>query len=293
MNGKPKMLVLRGIPASGKSTFAKKLIQDQPHWYRLNDDLLREMLHGDLPFSGKREKFVRAANKATVRALLENQRNVVIDNTNLTDGHYERWKNVADEFGAECALHVMGTPLVECVQRNVDRGLTVPTSVIVNMARQIRMPDAFGAREIICDIDGTVAEISHRLKFMRGEEKDWDKAFSLIHKDGVRWEVVAQVKEASKELDASVVFVSARQERERAVTESWLAQLGLNWFTLVMRPTGDFRDDVAVKRGILNKYFEKDRIVKVFDDRLRVLSMWEEEFGEDVVVSVNVGNKEY
>ena len=40
-----KILILRGLPASGKSTFARKLLNENPNaWKRLNKDELRAML---------------------------------------------------------------------------------------------------------------------------------------------------------------------------------------------------------------------------------------------------------
>lgn len=44
------ILFLKGLPASGKSTFAKKYCIDNPEFKRLNKDDIREEL-GNLPFS--------------------------------------------------------------------------------------------------------------------------------------------------------------------------------------------------------------------------------------------------
>ena len=137
MNGRPKVLVLQGIPGSGKTTFAKRLISDQPHWYRINGDESRRMMNGDLPFSGKREGVVNTAQKAMVRALLEKGVNVVVDNTNLSERHLDRWRTIADEFNAKFAVHVMETSLDVCLERNLarDNDTYVPANVVINMAR--------------------------------------------------------------------------------------------------------------------------------------------------------------
>ena len=217
-----KLLVMRGIPASGKSTFAKKLVADQPNWFRVNRDDIRSMFNGDMPYNYKREKQVMASQKAIVRAILSTGANVIIDDTNLTDRHLARWRTVANEFSAEYAVHVMETPLKDCVARNSirDRDHYVPISVLVNMARGIKMPDAFNEKEVICDVDGTIAEVSHRLKYMRGPEKNWDTAFSLIPQDSVRYEILEQLNQDIQD-GCHIVMVSARQESNREVTEDW------------------------------------------------------------------------
>src|SRR4051812_35205014 len=53
-----RVYVLRGLQASGKSTFARNLLRDEPNeWKRINRDLIREMLD-DSVWSAKNEKFV-------------------------------------------------------------------------------------------------------------------------------------------------------------------------------------------------------------------------------------------
>ena len=41
-----KIIILKGIPASGKSTFAKEYIQTNPNFRRVNRDELRTMHNG-------------------------------------------------------------------------------------------------------------------------------------------------------------------------------------------------------------------------------------------------------
>ena len=54
-----KVLVLKGIPASGKSTYAKQLVKDNPGMYkRINRDDLRHMLDG-YKMTNANEKFIK------------------------------------------------------------------------------------------------------------------------------------------------------------------------------------------------------------------------------------------
>ena len=73
----PKVTICRGLPASGKSTWAKK--QDA---VRINKDDLRDMLDNG-KWSGKREKLVLDTRDSIMVKALRQGRNVIIDDTNL------------------------------------------------------------------------------------------------------------------------------------------------------------------------------------------------------------------
>ena len=62
-----RLLITRGLPASGKTTFARKL---QPQVVRVNRDDLRRMLHGQRLFTQRAEGQVTQAQRAAVEALL-------------------------------------------------------------------------------------------------------------------------------------------------------------------------------------------------------------------------------
>ena len=69
-----KILILRGLPASGKSTFARNLLTENPHaWKRLNKDELRAMLDNSV-HSVPNEKFVEYA-----RPLIEGEVKIAIE----------------------------------------------------------------------------------------------------------------------------------------------------------------------------------------------------------------------
>jgi len=143
---------------------------------------------------------------------------------------------------------------------------------------------------IVCDLDGTLCNIDHRLHFVQyvnkpvegapldcneRPRKDWDSFFNGVPNDTVN-EPVLKVLDAfrSGQQIYEIVFCSGRPERCRADTEAWLKQHGFNHYALWMREDGDFRRDDIVKQEILDKYLEKDRVLFVLDDRDQVVDMW-------------------
>jgi phosphoglycolate phosphatase-like HAD superfamily hydrolase len=130
---------------------------------------------------------------------------------------------------------------------------------------------------VVFDIDGTIANIEHRLDYVRSKPKNW-KAFDAgIPNDKVN-PYVAAAFFALRDAGHDIVFASGRNERSRDATVAWLDANGF-WQPsshLWMRKADDFRSDDIVKLEILDEiiadYGKKPDMV--FDDRPRVIRAW-------------------
>ena len=78
---KRKIEILVGPPASGKSTYAKMLVEEQG-FFRVNKDDLRRMLYGK-QFVQEYEAIVEMVQRSVIYRLIHSWKSVVIDNTNL------------------------------------------------------------------------------------------------------------------------------------------------------------------------------------------------------------------
>ena len=124
------------------------------------------------------------------------------------------------------------------------------------------------------DIDGTLADCSHRLHHNQKQPKDWKAFFADCHADAPLHHIV-QLAITLFDADQNVVFVSGRSDECRMQTAEWLDRQGLPCGPLYMRKQGDHRDDDIVKIELLAKLradgFEP---VMAFDDRNRVVAAW-------------------
>lgn len=147
-------------------------------------------------------------------------------------------------------------------------------------------------KAIIFDIDGTLANLDHRLRHILNEPKDWDSFYSDMSQD----KPIEPVKVVCKSLldmqyladnfghDAYcyVVFCTGRPEPYRQKTLSWLEKHLLSGtimqpdiFKLYMRKEGDFRPDAKVKEELLNQIRSDGyEPILAFEDRQRVVDMW-------------------
>jgi hypothetical protein len=130
--------------------------------------------------------------------------------------------------------------------------------------------------DILCDIDGTVADCSHRLHWIKNKPKNWKAFFG-----GVKWDTpIEPTIRVIKELLYSgnqIIYCSGRPDSTRDDTTKWLTDQGLlSWSTpLYMRSTGDYRADEIVKEELLTRIKQDGfKPEAVFDDRQRVIEMW-------------------
>jgi hypothetical protein len=132
-----------------------------------------------------------------------------------------------------------------------------------------------GMRCYVFDIDGTLADITHRLPLIQKEPKDWDAFFDACSKDKPIKHMITLVRIL---VDcSSIVFVSGRAERFRAKTEAWLMKHLSFSNPLYMRKDGDHRPDNEVKSELLDQLLADGyEPALVFDDRSVVVKMWRE-----------------
>lgn len=128
---------------------------------------------------------------------------------------------------------------------------------------------------VVFDLDGTLANISHRVHHVRGGKRDWDAFFAGCVDDIPVPHVVATLK-AHVAAGHKVRIWSARSDVVRRQTEEWLASAGINPAYLQhMRAAGDNTPDATLKRFWLSQEYEKPDLI--YDDRQRVVDMWRAE----------------
>lgn len=137
---------------------------------------------------------------------------------------------------------------------------------------------------VVVDLDGTLANIDHRLHLIKRDKPDWDGFFRACVDDTPNdW-----CRELIGSLDHSglnVFIVSARSKMVFQETVDWLHKHLICRFNThysgpaltMLRAEGDYTPDDELKIKWLNESGLKDRILFVVDDRQRVVDMWRKE----------------
>lgn len=278
------IILTRGIPGSGKSTWSKGMLEEYPDLYvRLNRDDMRESIFG---FQGVGspdvEKQITQITEFAARKALAAGKAVIIDAMNLNPRYLKGWAR----FGVPVMFHDFPTPVGECIVRDNERERSVGIRAISKIVKRFKIEDDgtlpvapeihvhqyksapeyshMKTDAIVVDVDGTLANHD-------GVRNPFDT--SKYHLDTVH-EDVAFVSGVLATV-FPVIVVTGRSEEFRSETENWLRGAGVEFDKLYMRGAGDRRDDALVKHDIFHGSIAPQYNVRgVFDDRGRVLRMW-------------------
>lgn len=278
----PTITLTRGLPASGKTTWAKAEQEKDPNLVRVNKDDLRAMLHLS-KWTKENEKQVLRARDFIVEDAIRMGRNVIVDDTNGHHKHGAQMEMMAARLRAEGhKVHVEVKPfdadVEECIRRDLQRPNSVGEKIIRDMHKRFfgGMDHHQGPRYaeqdellppcIICDLDGTLAILNGRSPY---DGKAC--ASDLLN------EPVARLLRKFEE-DAQIILFSGRNGESEPETRAWLREHGIVYDKLVMRAPGDQRKDAIVKREMYEEHIEgKRRVLFVVDDRDQVVNLWRHE----------------
>jgi hypothetical protein len=125
---------------------------------------------------------------------------------------------------------------------------------------------------VIVDIDGTVADVHHRLHHIQGRgRKNWKRFFEAMDADTPIPSVIWKVRELAA--DSEIVMLTGRPEHYRDRTVAWLEQHDVPFHRLLMRPDGDHRSDFVTKEELLRK-LPRGNVRLAIDDRAPVCEMY-------------------
>jgi len=264
------VIILKGLPASGKSTWARKQLAEHPGQYkRINKDDLRAMLDGG-KWSRDNEKFVLQTRDTLILDALQNGKNVIVDDTNLHPKHEAHIRALV-KGQARVTVKFFEASVGECVSRDLQRQRSVGAHVIKDMHDRWLAPppeqytfDPDLEDAYIFDLDGTLAHMQKRGPY------DWGR----VGEDSVDANVVRTLRTA-KAMGYTIIILSGRDGICKPETQEWLATHNIPYDELYLRAPGDNRKDSVIKEELFEEYIRpRYNIIAVYDDRDQVVEMW-------------------
>lgn len=274
--------MMKGLPASGKSTWAKEFVKGKKDWIRVNNDELGLMMFGELFAEGRSDDIDRA-RKQLITLAMSRLDNIVVDCTNLHPKHEEYLKDLVFKHN-ESVIYTpkpelysfeikdfTDVPVEECIKRNKKRDNPVPDKIIYQMYRsyiakehQYVEQDPTLPKALIVDLDGTMADCSHRNPYDAkkcGDDAPIDFVIEIVKRF---------------QSDHHIIFVSGRDAKYMKETIDWLtnkAGLKAGLYSLYMKP--DKAADLGFKQEIFDAHIKnKYYVTFVLEDRTHMVQMY-------------------
>lgn len=131
------------------------------------------------------------------------------------------------------------------------------------------------SRDLLCDIDGTLADLTHRRHYIAQRPKNYEAFHAAADRDTVI-KPVAEIVISLHRDGWRVILCSGRPESSREMTRRWMLDNFIPFDRLYMRPNNDFRADDLIKSELLDRILADGfNPMLVIDDRMRVLRMWQ------------------
>lgn len=277
------LYALKGLPASGKSTHARKMLADfgKGNAKIANKDQLRAMLD-DGQWSRENEKMVLKIRDLIIKETLESGKHLICDDTNLAPKHMERLKQLAHENGADFeVVDFTHVSVEECIDRDLKRAASVGEKVIRGMYEQFlklappvveydpMLPDC-----VIIDVDGTMAQMNGRGPFEWGKVGEDQPRKPIL--EVIEGYLFSQEPADGGTPDWVVFVLSGRDGCCREETYKWLEKHFPRQWDLHMRQAGDMRQDTVIKRELYEAHIAgKYNVKAIFDDRPQVIRLWQ------------------
>lgn len=260
------LVVLIGLPASGKTTHARTLVNQG--YARVNKDDLR-VVHPEA-----RESEIHKIQMEIMHAVAKTQQNIVIDNTNLNPRTRNYYRQFARDYGYTYHEVKFNAAISDLIKRDEEREKRVGRDVIMTMA--LRWDQINLGRVIAFDLDGTLSLGEHRQHYLQETPKNWKAFFEALGGDTLNEPVAIAYRAAEESPDVDhIVCISGRPEEYRELSRTWLRKHGLNPTVILMRRTGDRRPDDIVKQELYRDHLANNaKVLAIYDDRNSVVKMW-------------------
>ena len=291
-----KLILTRGIQGSGKTTWARQWVAEDPgSRVRINNDDIRNML-GNYWVVG-REPLVSEMKQYVTQAAMDRGYNIVIDNMNLNPHEVKFWEMVVelnnedpDGYKYEIEFKDFFIPLEECIRRDAMRPNPIgekviretwkrykhfiQTSEVEKYVNNLIKEDESKPYCLVVDMDSTLCfNTTKRPWYGEGAAEGM---INDVPNMGVLRLVEQWTKPGPTAYTNNLIIATGRDTSQEEVTKQWLAKYNIYPQEFYFRREGDYRKGVEVKKEQIEKILEKYNVVAIIDDCEPIVNMYRE-----------------
>lgn len=287
---KKKLILTRGIQGSGKSTWARKWVEEDPtNRVRINNDDIRNML--GKYWVTEREPLVSEIKQDIVTNAMSRGYDIVVDNMNLNPKEVKFWQDIVKQnnevnpiskYPYEIEFKDFFIPLEECIRRDAMRPNPIgekvirdtwrrykhfiQTSEVERYVNNLRAWNIGKPTCVVVDMDSTLC--------FNTTKRPWygEGAAEGMINDVPNGGVCDIIFELQKSYP--IILATGRDTSQEEVTKQWLLDHEINVSEFYFRKEGDYRKGVEVKREQIENIMKNYNILVVFDDCEPIVQMY-------------------
>ena len=296
MKNKKKLILCRGIQGSGKTTWARQWVEEDPeNRVRINNDDIRNMLGKYWVTS--RENLVSSIKKNMAEEAINRGYDIVVDNMNLNPKEILFWKDMVkmanmdpDGYKYEIEFKDFFIPLEECIRRDAMRPNPIgekvlretwkrykhfiQTSEVEKYVNNLIKEDESKPYCLVVDMDSTLCfNTTKRPWYGEGAAEGM---INDVPNMGVLRLVEQWTKPGPTAYTNNLIIATGRDTSQEEVTKQWLAKYNIFPQEFYFRKQGDYRKGVEVKKEQIEKILEKYNVVAIIDDCEPIVNMYRE-----------------
>lgn len=279
-----KAILTKGIISSGKSTFAKQFVKDNPDYVRLSRDDFRHMIDG-YSYSEETEKIVTSFMENCISELVRQNKNIIIDEQHLNEKRRNERIAFFKSKGYEVEIKEFPITLSEAIKRDKNREFSIGEKVIkrtwssyeiqlkemLERDRVVYKFDPSLPNAIISDLDGTLFTSPQR-KIYDFKACINDKIVNQVKHILVNQSIINEYSSGDK---VKIILLSGRDSVCREETIQSLHNNAVPYDLLYMRKEKDNRPDTVVKKELFDAYIRGVyNPLFVIDDRKCMVDLW-------------------
>ena len=155
------VIIVCGIPGSGKSTWVEKFMRKNPEYVQVSKDLIRIdmglLSEGQKGYFPELEPKIQEKERDQVRQFVELELPIIIDDTNLSCSGRQRWMEFIHKLDPDYTFRVVffATPLDVCIKRRKGQ---IPEDIIRDMFSKYETGIYAGEKDYQPDVEVVIPE---------------------------------------------------------------------------------------------------------------------------------------
>jgi len=293
MTKNKKILLLCGIPGSGKTTWKLKFLHENEGWVSVCRDDFKYGLRNVGWLDAKGESFVTELVEQTIIRAIKNKYNVIVDQTNVNLERLNILVSFCEKL-ADVEFKLFPISFESALERDSNRERKVGKEVMEKMYKNYlnlfnsnfdfserkKKPyiaenieyntnpfSSLSVKTVLFDIDGTISHAQGKR-----DPYDWSKVDLDVVDEKMRETILAY-----HYLEFIIIIVTGRDSSAREKTEKWLFNNKIPFDHLFMKAENDYRKSPITKKEIYeNNIKNKFNVLCVYEDRYKDTEMWRE-----------------